>query len=135
MEEVDAIGSAPADDENARTSLLTSSTPFPLVSLETIETPNDGFVADLLDLRERVPCGTGEDCDCGYVEEEEEESNGLQLPMRRNRKERVYFTATAVAQMVEHFKRNRRPRGSCFRVFQVSHSVTLSVAFSAAACI
>ncbi|KAM7541636.1 hypothetical protein Aperf_G00000027982 [Anoplocephala perfoliata] len=110
VEEVDAIGTAPNDDENVRPPLLTTSAPFPLVPLETIEAPNDSFVADLLDLRERVP-GGGEDCDCGYVDVEEEGDNGLQLPIRRSRKERVFFTETAVAQMVEHFKRNSRPRG------------------------
>uniref|UniRef100_A0A915EXY2 Uncharacterized protein n=1 Tax=Echinococcus canadensis TaxID=519352 RepID=A0A915EXY2_9CEST len=54
---------------------------------------------DLLDLRERT------------VSEADLEPPKCFLPARRNRKSRAVFSEAAVEQMIQHFKRNSRPRG------------------------
>ncbi|VDL63815.1 unnamed protein product [Hymenolepis diminuta] len=80
-------------------------------------TTTDGLMAELLDLRERIspPTNGNKECSCGnYGDVEEGEANeceSVQLPKRRNRKERVYFTEAAVAQMIEHYDLNPWPRG------------------------
>ncbi|VDK35768.1 unnamed protein product [Taenia asiatica] len=60
--------------------------------------PNETMV-DLLDLRERA------------VSEDDPEHLKCFLPVRRNRKSRAVFSEAAVEQMIQHFKRNSRPRG------------------------
>ncbi|VDM16813.1 unnamed protein product [Hydatigera taeniaeformis] len=59
---------------------------------------NEAMV-DLLDLRERV------------VSEGDLEPVKCFLPARRNRKSRAVFSEAAVEQLIQHFKRNSRPRG------------------------
>lgn len=64
--------------------------------------PNETMV-DLLDLRERA------------VSESDLEPLKCFLPARRNRKSRAVFSEAAVEQMIQHFKRNSRPRGLSLR--------------------
>ena len=71
---------------------------------------NVNEMTNLLDLRDRSATE-------GYLQ-----TPRPSLPMRRNRKDRVFFNEDAVAIMTQYFTRNSSPRGwpQCFSVFTFS---------------
>ncbi|VDO04705.1 unnamed protein product [Rodentolepis nana] len=89
----------------------------PVSSSPMVTNTADRLMTELLDLRERIspPISVNKEtlcCNYDDVEEgEENEDESIQLPKRRNRKKRVYFTEAAVARMVEHYALNPWPRG------------------------